>query len=408
VSAYLDLPAGNAALKEYYDGQKVDNLAYEENAGLALFVKDTEAGGKYIPIPVMYEVNQGRSATFSNAQGNQTPIQLAEFLLTRKSDYDVATIDNQTMEAASSDKGSFMRFSTELIDAAIQGASISAASALFRDGTGTIGTIATGGITSGVITLSNAADVSQFGLNQTLQANSTSGGTPRAALGYVIARNVMSGTITVASSGLGGSAASPTSWAAGDSLLVQGDNNAKISGLPAWLPTTAPTSSDNFFGVNRSVDSRLYGLSYDGSAQTIEEAVVDHTMILAREGSSPDHFMTNFGTYAALVKALGSKVQYVELKGPADIAFEGVSIHGARSKIKVVADRSCQVQRGFMLKMNTWKLYSLGQVPKILRYGDNLDMLRVYNADAGEVRVAYYANLGCKAPGKNGQIILSA
>ncbi len=408
MGAYLDLPAGNAALKEWYDGQKVDNLAYDENPGLALVPKETEAGGKYIPIPVQYEVNQGRSATFSNAQGNQTPALLAEFMLTRKTDYDVATIDNQTMEAASSDKGAFLDFSTMLIDTAIQGASISAASALFRDGTGTIGTIATGGITSGVITLSNPADVSQFGVNQTLQANSTSGGTPRAALGYVIARNVMSGTITVASSGLGGAAGSPSGWTAGDSLLVQGDNNGKIAGFPAWLPTTAPGSSDNFYGVNRSSDSRLYGLSYDGSAQSIEEALVDHTMILAREGSSPDHFATNFGSYAALVKALGAKVQYVDLKGPADLSFQGVTIHGARSLIKVVADRSCQAARGFMLKMNTWKLYSLGQVPKILKYGDGLDMLRVYNADAGEVRVAYYANLGCKAPGKNGQTILSA
>ncbi len=408
MGAYLDLPAGNAALKEYYDGQKLDNLAYEENPGLALFPKDEEAGGKYIPVPVKYEVNQGRSATFTNAQGNQTPMLLAEFLLTRKTDYDVATIDNQTMEAASTDKGAFLDFSTDMIDTAVQGASISAASAVFRDGTGTIGTIATGGITSGVITLSNPADVSQFGVNQTLQANQTSGGTPRAALGYVIGRNVMAGTITVASAGLGGSAASPTGWTAADSLLVQGDNNAKIAGLPAWLPTTAPSSSDNFYGVNRSTDSRLYGLSYDGSAQSIEEAVVDHTMILAREGSSPDHFLTNFGTYAALVKALGAKVQYVDLKGPADLSFQGITIHGARSLIKVVSDRSCQVQRGFMLKMNTWKLYSLGKVPKILRYGDGLDMLRVYNADAGEVRVAYYANLGCKAPGKNGQTILSA
>lgn len=408
MGAYMDLTAGNAALKEWYDEQKVQNLTYAENPFLAMVPKNTAAGGKYIPQPVIYEVNQGRSATFSNAQGNQTPALLAEFLLTRKTDYDVATIDNQTMEASSTDKDSFLRFSTLLIDAAIRGATISAASASFRDGTGTIGAIATGGITSGVITLSNPADVSQFGVNQTLQANATSGGTPRAALGYVIARNVMAGTITVSATGIGGAAGSPAGWTAGDSLLVQGDNNAKMAGLAAWLPTTAPTSSDNFYGVNRSADSRLYGLSYDGSAQPIEEAVIDHSMILAREGGSPTHFFTNFGSNSALLKALGAKVQYVDLKGPADISFRGVEIHGAKSTIKVIPDRSCQVRAGFMLKLDTWMLYSLGDVPKILRYGDGLDMLRVYNADAAESRVAYYANMGCNAPGWNGQTTLAA
>lgn len=402
------MPAANAALKEWYDDQKTNNLTYKSNPALALIPKETEAGGKYIPQPVIYEVNQGRSSTFSNAQGNQTPAQLAEFLLTRKTDYDVATIDNQTMEAMATDKDSFLRGTTLLIDAAIRGATISAASSLFRDGTGTIGAIATGGITAGVITLSNPADVSQFGVNQTLQANSTSGGVPRAALGYVIARNVMSGTITVSATGLGGAAGSPTGWTAGDSLLVQGDNNAKMPGFAAWLPASAPGSSDNFYGVNRSVDSRLYGLSYDGSASTIEEALIDHSMIMSREGAEPSHFITNFGSNAALLKALGSKVEYIDLKGPAEISFRGVRVNGASSTIDVVPDRSCQVRAGYLLTMNTWKLYSLGQVPKILKYGDGLDMLRVYNADAAEVRVAYYAVPGCSAPGWNGQTTLSA
>ena len=72
-------------------------------------------------------------------------------------------------------------------------------------------------------------------VNQVLQANATDGGTPRAALGYVIARNVVAGTITVSATTWGGAAGSPTNWTGGDYLLVQGDNNATISGLQAWL-----------------------------------------------------------------------------------------------------------------------------------------------------------------------------
>ena len=406
MGASLDLAAGNAALLEWYDEQKVQNLSYGKNPSLALVPKDEETGGKYYPVPLQYEVNQGRSSTFSNAQGNQTPNSYAEFLVTRKSDYDVATIDNQTLEASMSDKGAFLRLGTSMIDGAIRGCTISAASSMFRAGTGTIGQVGT--ISSGVITLSNPADVVQFGVGQTLQANSTDGGTPRAALGYVVARSIRNGTITVSSTALGGAAGSPSGWAANDYLLVQGDNNAKFSGFAAWLPITDPTSSDNFYGVNRSVDYRLFGVSYDGSGQQLEEALIDHSLLLNREGADISHFATNYGSLASLLKALGTRREYEQMEGPAGISFRAVLVDGPDGPIKCYADRNCQPKTGFMLQMDTWKLISIGPVPKILRYEDRVEMLRVYNADAAEARIAYYANLTCNAPGWNGQTLLSA
>lgn len=407
MSAYLDLPAGNALLKEFYDGQKVENLAYDDNPFLAMVPKQTKATGKYIPIPIVYEVNQGRSSTFSNAQGNQTSGLLAEFLLTLKPDYDIATLTNQAMEASQDDKGAFLSFAELYVDLAIQGCALSAASALFRSGTGSVGQVSS--VTTGVITLTNPADVSQFGIGQTLQANSTDGGSPRAALGYVIARNVMSGTITVSATAQGGAAGTPSGWTTSDYLLVQGDNNAKMSGLSAWLPTTAPTTSDNFYGVNRSPDSRLYGLAYNGSQQPIEEALIDAALLIRREKGRPRHFITNYGSESALLKALGTRREFVDWESKdAEISFRGVKIQGPAGPIEIFADRNCQAQTGYMLQMNTWCLNSLGEVPRIFRYGDNLEMLRLSNADASEVRVGYYGNLGSRAPGWNGAVTLGS
>jgi len=396
----------NAALKELYDGQVVENLVYADNPFLALVPKKTDFGGKYKPVPIITGVSQGRSATFSLAQTNQTAVSIQSFLITRESDYSIATIDNQTMLASRTDKMSFLEGAKLVVDGAMRSITNSLSSALFRSGTGSIGAI--GSISSGVITLSNANDVVQFEVNQTLQANATDGGTPRAALGYVIAVNRSAGTVTVSATGLGGSAGSPSGWAAADYLLVQGDNNAKIKGLAAWLPATAPTSGDSFFGVDRSQDvTRLAGIRYDGSAQSIEESLIDSSSLLAREGGKPDVCITNFATYAALEKSLGSKVQYVDMKGPAEIAFRGIMVNGANSMIKVFPDRNCQPNKGYLLQMDTWTLNSLGDAPQILRYGDGLEMLRVSNADAGEVRIGYYANLATNAPGWNANVTFS-
>jgi len=396
----------NAALKELYDGQVVENLVYADNPFLALVPKKTDFGGKYKPIPIITGVSQGRSATFSYAQSNQSAVQIQSFLLTRASDYSLATIDNQTMLASRTDKMSFLEGAKLVVDGAFRSITNSLASALFRSGTGSIGQI--GSISSGVITLSNSADVVQFEVNQVLQANATDGGTPRAALGYVIAVNRSAGTVTVSATGLGGSAGSPSGWTTADYLLVQGDLNAKVSGLEAWLPTTAPSSGDSFFGVDRSQDvTRLAGIRYDGSAQSIEESLIDASSLLAREGGKPDVCITNFATYAALEKSLGSKVQYVDMKGPAEIAFRGIMVNGANSMIKVFPDRNCKANKGYLLQMSTWALNSLGDAPQILRYGDGLEMLRVSNADAGEVRIGYYANLATNAPGWNANVTFS-
>lgn len=406
-STLFDLTAANAALKELYDGQVVENLVYADNPFLAMLKKNTDFGGKYKPIPIITGVSQGRSATFSNAQGNQSAVQIESFLLKRVPDYSIAQIDNQTMLASKTDKMSFLEGSKVVIDGAIRSITNSLASGLFRSGTGSLSQV--GSISTGVITLSNAADVVQFEINQTLQANSTDGGTPRAAVGYVIAVNRSVGTVTVSAASLGGAAGTPAGWTANDFLLVQGDNNLKVSGLAAWLPFTAPTAGDNFFGVDRSVDPvRLGGVRYDGSSQSIEEAAIDGSSLLAREGGKAGVGICSFASYAALEKSLGSKVQYVDMKGPAEIAFRGIAINGANSVIKVFPDRNCPALTMYLLQMDTWALESLGDAPQILKYMDGAEMLRVYNADAAELRCAYYANLRTNAPGWNANIKLSA
>lgn len=406
MAEFLDMTAANAALKEYYDDQKVENLAYDTRPTLVMVPKDTKATGKYVPVPLVYEVSQGNSANFNNAQNNQTPELIAEFLLTLRSDYSLATLEQQAMLASMDEKGSFIKFSKDYVDKAIQASGQRASVSLFRSGTGSRGSIAAGGIAAGVITLSSPSDVTSFGINMTLTAAATDGGAPTAALGYVIARNVSAGTITVSATGIGGAAGSPALWAAGNFLAVQGDTNAVFPGFAGWLPSTAPGGADNFFGVNRSSDSRMYGLYYNGSNAPLEEAIIDAALYNAREGGQPGHFITNFASYAAVAKALGAKREFVNLETDGGIKFRGVKIIGPNGDIECFADRNCQPLTGWLLQMNTWKLYSLNAVPFIFKYGDGLDMLRVANADASEVRVGFYAGLACNAPGFNSQCTL--
>jgi hypothetical protein len=417
-----------AALKELYTGSDdyMKDLVYKNNPMLALIPKNEAPGGfsgKYIPVPLIYGTPQGRSATFSNAQNNQTAPALASFFVYRVSNYQLVTITNELLEATKDDAGAFVDEAKLNMDTGFRNISNDLALDLFSDGSGSRGQIAS--IAAGVITLSSAQSVVNFEVGMTLVSYSVAGTTYTQStggnLGYVIAVNRSAGTVTVSATA-GGAAGTPANWSTSFPYLgVQGDvafgaltattSFLKVSGLGAWLPVTAPGSSDSFWGINRSTDvTRLAGVRFDGSSESIEEALIDAAALVSREGGRPDMCFMNFTSYAALEKSLGSKVQYVDVKHEeADIAFAAIRVHAPYGPITVIPDRNCPAQTAYLLQMDTWKLRSLGKAPHVLTYGlEGLEGVRVGSADALEIRIGYYANLICNAPGWNAVVQLSS
>jgi hypothetical protein len=396
------LTAVDAAMKELYSGQAVENLVYEDNPTLAMVPKFTEFVGRNYPQPIITGAPAGRSASFANAQTYQSQSKVDSFLLTRVSDYAVASLSNEAFLASKSDKGAFLEALKLTVDGAIRSATLSLNTALFRAGTGTLGVVTDSG---GTLTLATPSDIVNFEINMPLEASASDGGAiiTSSVVGYVVLINRSAGTMDVSLT-LGGAKGTPTNWTGTMYVRCIGDRNAKLSGLAAWLPASAPASTA-FFGVDRSVDSiRLGGCRYDGSAQNPEEALIDASMFVAREGGKPDFAVTSYAGFSALIKSLGAKVQYVDKTGPAGIGFRGVKIHGANSTIEVFPDRACPAQTAYLLTLNTWKLRSLGEAPQILKYDDGLMTLRSASSDAIEVRVGYYAQLGCAAPGWNSYV----
>lgn len=312
-----------AILKELYpeDGHFMQDLVYKKNPLLALIPKDESIdgmAGKYIPVPTVFGAPQGRSATFSNAQGNQTAPYDVSFFVYRASNYQIVTITNELIESTRTNAGAFVDAVKLNMDTGFRNMSNDLALSLFGDGTGKRGVISS--ISTGVITLADPSTVVNFEVGMSLVAYSVSGTTytqsTSAAIGYVIAVNRSAGTVTVSASA-GGAAGTPTNWSTSfPNLAVQGDiafgsltqttQFLKVTGLAGWLPTTAPSSGDSFWGVDRSQDvTRLAGVRFDGSSESIEEALIDAASLVAREGGQPDMAFMSFASYAALEKSLG-------------------------------------------------------------------------------------------------------
>lgn len=409
-------------LKELYDDQKVQWLTYKDNPALAMIKKEEKFPGKYYPVPVVYGLTQGASATFSSAFNNQTSANVAEFLVTRVADFSLATIDGQLLAAAQTDPGAFIDGAELMIDAAFQTAVNRLASALFRNGAGTIGQILSVTLVSGnnyLVTLANPDDAVQFESGQTLMAVQfvDGSGTAPTDVGSVTAVNRNTGVLSVTSV-----TNIVTDWPTTYFLAIQGDlpttanNNfqpvgstvtnslLKLAGFAAWLPLAGPPVSDSFFGVNRNVDvQRLAGVTFDGTALSLEEALLQGTGRIALNGGRVDTGICSYATYTSLIISLGSKVQYIDDK-IGEIGFRGVQVNGANTVMSVFPDRNCPDGLIYCLEMDSWCLRSQNPAPHILKYMDEIEILRVPGVDAAELRVGMYGNVYCNRPGHNGVI----
>ena len=409
MSSALNLTTFDAALKELYTKDRVENMVYGDNPLFGLMPKRTDFYGRKMPIPIVYGNPQGRSATFSRAQARSTSSYslVEDFELTRVKDYAVATIDNETMLASQNDVGAFLEAATLEIDGAINSITRSAAIAQFRQGYGEIGLIATGGISSATVTLDNAADICNFEVGMELDLSATITGAVKAyGTGshglYVSTIDRDAGTFTCSANVTDATDGIPTA-AAGDYIFVRGDHSTstrvKLAGFTAYCPQSAPGATA-FFGVDRSVDvTRLGGLRLDARSLPVEEALIKGANKVGREGFGIDHYFMSFDKYTELEQSLGSKVQYLDLDIGV-VSFRAIRINGPKGEIRVVPDQNCPGDLIAGMKLGMWKLCSLGGLPRPLDT-DGLMMLRQSSDDGCEVRYGYYANVACRAPGAN-------
>ncbi len=423
-----------AALKELYvdDKDYMKNVVYAKNPWLALTPKNESPdgfAGKYIPVPLEYANPAGRAHVFANAQNQQTASSVISYFVYAVQDYQLVTITNLLMEQTKTNAGAFVDEASRTLDNGFRNISNNMAFEGFAGGTASRGTFAASTVSYSAptvtLTLSNPQTVVQFEQGMTLQASLTDGGaalqntpgTIDAIQLTAVNRNtgVLQGTVV--------QGAPQTSFATGTTNFLQilGDigiggsstiaGMLGLSGLAAWVPSVDPPSSDNFWGVNRSADpTRLGGLRYNAGAMSISEGLTNALAFGNREGADFDLILLDFLSYSTLVNELGAKVQYVMLEhDEVEVAFEAIHFHSAYGKIPVLADRSCPAQTAYALTTNTWKLRTLGKAPHILTYGmEGLEGLRVGTADALEIRIAYYGNEICNAPGYNMNVALSA
>jgi len=385
------------ALKTLYSQRKLQNLAYKNNPWFAMIPKDTNFKGANFVEAMIYGHLAGRAEAFATAQANKAASKGVAFTITRAKDYALASIDTETILASRGNEAAFLAAVKREMDSAIHAITRSMAKDLFGAGYGTLG-IQSGAVSGSTVTLSRADDVTNFEVGMKVVAAAPTGAIPTGAPSTAVTVDAVdrdAGTIDVSGT---------TGFDANDHILAEGDyttgSRSKLYGLGAWIPYTAE-SSGTFFGVDRTVDvSRMQGHRLDGSALNIDEAVLKMAVRIAREGGQPDMAILAYEKWEEFVNLLGAKVVY-ETHNVGEVGFQSLKVHGPAGPINIFADQNCPSNRAYVLTKDSWRFRSLGPAPQILNL-DGLQMMREYNADAYEIRVGFFGNTCCNAPGYNG------
>lgn len=393
------------ALKRLWPQKRVKNLSYGYGTLYALMPKKYDFYGKSWELALRYGNPQGRSADLSVAQANRTDPKFAGWSIdSRGRDYGVIRVDRETKMASESNTGALLKFLDAQTEGVLKTVFLNLAMALYGNGEGVRGVIATGGIAGAVFTLSKEDDIVNFEVGQTIRKKGTTGSTTKTTVSAVDREN---GKITVASA---------TGWSAADEIIQDGDYDAAASagllvkGLAGWIPATAPTSGDSWWGVDRSVDvTRLAGhrIAYV-TGKSIEQMLLLAGARMYREGAKPDHAFINPVDYNSLGEGtLSRAIQDLAKSEEGIIGFDGLKLNLASGPCKLLPDPHCPRGIVYMLRLDTWLLKFLGE-PGIID-DDGLQMQRVVGADANfEMWAGYYAQLGCDAPGENARVAITA
>lgn len=401
----FDATALDGALKRMYTDKKIENLAYDANARplLSMLEKDDTFAGTVMAQPVIYANGGAVGGNFAAVQSNARSSEIAKFLIDVGEIYGVATITQDAVDRARNDVGAFVNGLEHMMDTTLEHLSDRCEQHLWSDKYAALGEI--GSIASNVITLADAASASKFYKGQQLVVAADTSTAPRSGTATVTAVDLDAGTVTIDST--------PTGAAAGDQIFLEADyasagESNGIYGIPAWIPSAAPSSGDSHFGVDRSSDpTRLAGTRASGSTSDVLGAIQDAADKVDRHfGKHFDHVFMGATPYRTLLSQVETNVRRTDGEAKTVVGTSEVVILGPKTEIVCHRATHLNATTMFGLRMQDWRLVSMLKAIRLMEQ-DGLRIMRQANAAGYEARWVSRPQPVCKAPGHSARITLS-
>ncbi len=410
MSFNFDVSAATPILKNRYTTSRIQTLAFK-SAFLAMIPKLTDEGGNAYIGAIRSAIGSTASHTPTTAFSSGSSSIYNQWTCNYAASYSTANVTGDAIDRAKGEANALVDAMVSEFDGAFLDIGQMLGQDLFGNGGGAFGQIsaASNPVGSATITLTQPSQIVSFVQGQILQVSQddgTGGAGVRVGTVTVSAVDINLGTITVSGASWAGGIAAVQP---GDFIFGQGNYAGAYPGLAGWLPAYNQRSGlgTAFNGVVRSVDPvRLAGVAYNGGGSQKDVSLIKCTALVQRMGGRPDIVVLNPLDYSAIVTAATTQIRYTTVQSfdNAQLSFKATELATEYGVLTLVTDVFCPVGTGYILQLDTWKMPSMGEVPRVWGQGvDGLEWLRG-TGDSFQLRTVARATTYCEAPGKNGVI----
>ena len=393
-----------AYLKERWE--KDDQILHQlmvNSPILGMMYKDKQAGGRYHHIPILKSGPQGRSAVHATARTNAVGSNTDGFDVTYGSNYQIAKVDGNLVDDTKISENAIYEAIDHEMKAAIANMKKDLRLNVFGNLGGSRGVI--GSVSTTDVTLAYPSQAIHFEVDMEIcvsAADGTSGALRDSGQAVTLAAVDFSNGILTADENW--SEISGTT--AGDYLFAEGDFGAKWSGLAGWIPVTAPTSGDDFFGVDRSSNpTRFAGWRYTATGEAIESAFINACAQGHLFDATATIGVVNPVQWGVIANSLGADSQNRRIRvkdSSGYIGYDAVMVYTQMGDVPIVSDPGCPVEYGWVLDMSTWKVLCVGGDLVRIIDDDGLLIRRAASGDEWEIEIKARGNFACTDPSKNG------
>lgn len=187
--------------------------------------------------------------------------------------------------------------------------------------------------------------------------------------------------------------------------------NPSLIGLDAYNNFTAPLTSDNFLGVNRSVyANRLSGYRLDGSNFSVQTAIkrLASNMVAGGTPSGGAFVLMHPDDLDAMDTSLASNQRFAADTQVGAYSFESIEIRSTLGTLSVVSDPHIAKGTSRIIKPGALELHYIDGLPHLASLNTGLDQEWGANFDGRALRMRAYLQLRCPMPNGLGVVKLPA
>jgi len=413
---------------EVWDDKDIHQAVIEASPTLGLLPKVENFTEKKRWITVGSAANGGVAGTYAGAKRTKSPSKADEFELSHKHTHAAFSVDGFMLRQAK-----YGNDKTVLIDF-VENEATNIVEVVKRDlgrevrgnGGGAIARIASGGITTNTITLTDANALRYFERGMTFALSAADGTTGSLKSGEAVVEQIIwdpaAPKIVVTATNLTDDIPGA---AALDYIFKVDTFGTRMGGIGGWLPNWSASSLPGTWrGVDRNKDpAKLAGHTVDCRSKSPRQAVFHSLSHLASIGAASDLYITSTRNWEKLANELSAAGALTTMKAPAEkiggfsfgVEYEAIKMVGPRGSCKIVADPDQADDHDFALTKSTWSLLSMGPLVHWNMPGGHGGIsanrgegMLEDAADQVEYRLVSDHELACRLPFHNARVLRAA